>query len=283
MKRLFEFKTYDILQDKDNEKFLDKVKKENPELYTRFLNLVGNKGLDVAKEKYKEFDPEYVKIQKQKEKEEKALRKKIGNKERNKQLSKELEIKFLKDYKSEIEYVENILLNSPLKTLEQHIQNNKIIGNLFKEFTKRYKNDFHEKLKKPRLSRGENLDFHYKVLVDSLSYSYVDYEATIYSTVKIYKKVMTILQYYDASTKNLSYNIYFDFPHQFDYNNFIADRDKEDVFIQSRNTYITDVLSKSNIDKAELYDIIFGKLEHILKDEVYDNWKMKHDANKYNL
>jgi len=77
MKRLFEFKVYDILQDKDNEKFLDKVKKENPDLYTRFLNIVGNKGLDVAKEKYKEFDPVLVKIQQQKDKDEKALEKKL--------------------------------------------------------------------------------------------------------------------------------------------------------------------------------------------------------------
>ena len=283
MKRIVEFKVYDILQDKDNANFLDKVKTENPELYTRFLNIIGNKGLDVAKDKYKEFDPEYKKIQQQKEKDEKALRKKIGNKERNKQLNKEKEIRFLEDYKSEIEEVENILENSSLKILEKNIQNNKIVGNFLDQFNKRYKNDFHEKLKKPRLAIGDNLNFQYKVLVDSLSYSCIDYEAEVYNEVKSYKKVITIYQYYDASTKRISYDVHFDFPKDFDYNNFKLDKGKENEFIQSRNTYITDVLSQSNIDKDKLYSIFFGKLEHIVSDKVYDEWKIRYDAKKYNL
>ena len=40
--------------------FLDKVKKENPEMFVKFLNIVKNKGLDIAIGKYNEFDKEYI-------------------------------------------------------------------------------------------------------------------------------------------------------------------------------------------------------------------------------
>jgi len=152
------------------------------------------------------------------------------------------------------------------------------------QFNKRYKNDFYEKLKKPRSSRGDNLNFHYMVAVDSLSYSYIDYETSFYSEVKSYnKKVMNIHQYYDASTKKISYSIYFSFPYEFDYNNFIVDRGKENEFIQSRNNYISEKLGKSNIDKQELYNIIFNKLSYMLSDDFYEKYKIEKDVNKYNM
>ncbi len=72
MKKILEYRVFDLLKDKDNEKFLDKVKKENPDMYAKFLNLVGNKGLEVAKQKYQEYDPEYVELKKQEEKEKKT-------------------------------------------------------------------------------------------------------------------------------------------------------------------------------------------------------------------
>jgi len=46
--------------DENSNIFLDKVKKENPEMFAKFLNIVKNKGLDIAIEKYKEFDKEYI-------------------------------------------------------------------------------------------------------------------------------------------------------------------------------------------------------------------------------
>ena len=48
MKRLFEFRVYDIIKDDNNREFLNKVKDENPELYDRFMSLIGNKGLEIA-------------------------------------------------------------------------------------------------------------------------------------------------------------------------------------------------------------------------------------------
>ena len=49
----------DVLTMSDTESdFLNKVKNENPEMYGKFFNLVRNKGLDFAKEKYFQFDKE---------------------------------------------------------------------------------------------------------------------------------------------------------------------------------------------------------------------------------
>ena len=59
MKRILEYKVFDILKNKENENFLDKVKKENPDLYSKFLNIIGNKGLEIAKQKYQEYYPEF--------------------------------------------------------------------------------------------------------------------------------------------------------------------------------------------------------------------------------
>ena len=54
--------------DLDETEFLKMVKEQNPDLYNRFFSLVKNRGLEIAKEKYKEFDPIYQKQLKRKEK-----------------------------------------------------------------------------------------------------------------------------------------------------------------------------------------------------------------------
>jgi hypothetical protein len=47
--------------------FIKKIRQQNPEMELRFRNIILNKGLNTAIEKYREFDPEYIKQQKQKE------------------------------------------------------------------------------------------------------------------------------------------------------------------------------------------------------------------------
>jgi hypothetical protein len=47
--------------------FIKKIRQQNPELELRFRNIILNKGLNIAIDKYNEFDPEYIKQQKQKE------------------------------------------------------------------------------------------------------------------------------------------------------------------------------------------------------------------------
>ena len=52
---------YTVTKNTEETKFLDQVREENPDMITRFRSLVINKGLAVAKEKYKEFDPAEIK------------------------------------------------------------------------------------------------------------------------------------------------------------------------------------------------------------------------------
>lgn len=53
----------DVYSDEGRE-FLIKVQKENPDLYDKFKRLVANRGIGVAKDKYREYDPEVIKQKK---------------------------------------------------------------------------------------------------------------------------------------------------------------------------------------------------------------------------
>ena len=68
MKKLLEFGVFDILKDPKNEEFLDKVKKENRDLYPQFLNILKRKGLEVAMKEYEPHDPNYIKIMQKRDK-----------------------------------------------------------------------------------------------------------------------------------------------------------------------------------------------------------------------
>ena len=59
----------DYTDDENINIFLRKIKSENPNMFTRFYNIVKNKGLDVAKEKYDEFDPQKITQRKEQEQE----------------------------------------------------------------------------------------------------------------------------------------------------------------------------------------------------------------------
>jgi hypothetical protein len=75
MRKIYEYRVFDILKVPENEKFLAKVKKENPDLYTKFLNLVGNKGIEKTKEIYVDYDPEVVKKREAKKKKKRHFKK----------------------------------------------------------------------------------------------------------------------------------------------------------------------------------------------------------------
>jgi hypothetical protein len=113
MRRILEFRVYDILKDPENEKFLDQVKKENPNLYSKFLNIVGNKGLEKAKEKYKEYDPIAVEKIEKAEKEKQRL----INKEKLEKAKKEYRNLILNKYKDKIDEINNILADDKLNIM----------------------------------------------------------------------------------------------------------------------------------------------------------------------
>lgn len=277
MKKILEYRVFDLLKDKDNADFLDKVKKENPNMYTRFLNLVGNKGLEKAKEMYQEFDPEYVKIKKQQEKDRQLELKRL----RTKEGKIEARNKILDKYSEEIEEFNNILKNSYLKSLEKKIKNNKILNDYLVSVNakKSYSNLFNQALKKPeKLIRM----FDYDIKIDSLSFPYKRY-GWEYDTTKR-RDLILIIQYYNIKTKKFKYLINFNFPltwWDLDYVLPKFDVKKDEKFIDARNDAINK-FSNSFKDREEL-DTILNKVTYLLSDEVYDKWKLQQDVNKYNL
>ncbi|MCK9415794.1 hypothetical protein M0Q97_03940 [Candidatus Dojkabacteria bacterium] len=274
--KILEFKLYDLLKNKDNEDFLNKVKKENPDKYSMFIDILGNKGLETAKLKYEIYDPEFIKKEKEKEKTEKAeLRKqnRIYNKE---QFHNEI----LQKYSSEINVINDILRYSLLKKLQKQIKND---GNLlmFSKQTKaKYTNNFLKILKNDFYIRrnltiydtpdGKKSD---NVFIDMLEYIYED----LY-----YEAILTIKQHYNLAENKFLYDVSYKFSIGED---FSFDRNKESDFIDGRNNYL-DKLKLYNIDKVELYKNIniFSKLfSKNFYDDWYKDWTFKNKVNKYNL
>jgi hypothetical protein len=167
--------------------------------------------------------------------------------------------------------------------------NNKQIGNFLRGIKTQYKNLFNEKLKKPKELHWE---FYHNTGIDSLSFTLRDWERNIH-------KIITIIQYYNQKTKELSYTINFDLPNEWDQIGLSSDSGKELEFIEQRNNYIRKFSTghfigmnsttgkKSNVTKNELFEIIFVKFLGALNDEVYRKWKedyeLRKDSNKYNL
>lgn len=270
MKRILEYKVFDILKNKENEEFLNKVKKENPELYTKFLNIVSNKGLEIAKQKYQEYDPEFVKSEK--------LRKK---RERTKEFKEEKKQQFLKTLEPQIQYIEKILSNSPLKIIERIIKNDEIISNYLKNYRieKQYKNNFLEFLRNPskfltNIKRG-------KLRIESLNYT----KETFEDYFEVSKKILiNIIHFYNRgiNDKFENYNeeifwLEFNTTKYLSYN----ERLKETEFILDRNNEIKN-LGNKYVSEKELFDSI-EKYSYYLSDKYYKEWKFKNTVSKYNI
>lgn len=276
MKKLLEYRVFDLLKDKDNVDFLDKVKKETPDQYTRFLNLVGNKGLEKAKEMYQEFDPEYIKLQKQKEKEDKLRRKKESTKEYKAWYKQEV----LDMHKQQIEDIESVLLNSPLKVLELRIKKDPRISEYLEscKAKKVYENKFKDFLKNPNQYYELNSG---KINIGTLIFkaTWLNYAEEKDESLNIIK----VSHYYDHNKKESTYSVYLKlFDNEYDYFLPKLDGDKDPDFLRQRSDYV-EKIGKSNIDEHELYHIIFKSFSNILREDVYSRWKMEKDAKKYNL
>ncbi len=280
MKKILEYRVFDILKDPENEKFLDKVKKENPDEYTRFLNLIGNKGLEVAKQKYQIYDPEYKKQQLEIEKAEKARRKKLGRKE----LKKEIIQGYLFFNKDKIDEIENLLLNSPLKKFETFIKRDSRISNYLEscKAKKHYKNEFKDLLKNPRFRRVGGI-----IKVDSLRFSTTNFS---YETgERETDNIINIVHWYNLDTKKSLFNLTlysFDMSPESNYFPKI-DHNKEASFLRQRKELFKDKLSKNNIDETELYSTLFKEFsvyfdERFYKDW-YEKWKLNQSVNKFNI
>ena len=283
MKRILEYKVFDLLKDPENEKFLKKVKNENPDLYDRFISLVGNKGLEVAKKEYQWHDPEYKKQKAAEEKAEKLRRKQIGIKKLRKLADEQLLLK----YKCEIEEIEEELFWSYLPELSKRIESDPRISKYLKHLNakKVIKDKFKEFIKKPRnLKYGFTRDM---VDLDLLAFvtRYYNRADEKYDNVSIIR----IDQNYNIKTKEVSFTVNFKLYDHENNSYFIPkiDKEKDRQFLSDRNEYIRTLNNIGSLqyplDKEELNDLIFNKFSNALDENSYKEWEIKQMSNKFNL
>ena len=272
MKKILEYNTFDLLKDKDNSIFMNKVKKENPELYTKFLSILKNKGLEVSKEKYEEYDPNRVKIRKEIEKEEQLIRKRENTKEAHEKRYQEM----LEKYKDEIQEIKKIISSSKLDDIIDKIDSDKNISDYLKscKTKKRYENNFKRLLREPK---DLDYDLRWNILL----------ETTYYTTNSIsywesgFVNIIYIQHFYNLNTKEETYYPMFNF-YVDDYSDNIIpiDRNKDDDYLEDRHKYARKLANKMSFDEVLL---TIRKISALLSDETYDRWKLQKDAEKYNL
>lgn len=267
MKKILEYKIFDLLKNKENEEFLDKVKKENPNEYVKFLNILNNKGLEIAKKKYQDYDPEYIKSELQ--------RKKL---QKTKEYKEKAKNDFLDKYAEQINDIENILLDSPLKKVLTFIKNDKRLNEYLNNCRskKQYKNNFLEIIN----SSGRKLfqlKWKQKILIESLLYYntyFSDYDFDDYKNVLI-----RFEHYYIMENEDSGFRIYVMMPSKLPR----EDMDKKSNFIEYRNNNINLNINNNYLLTYEnLLDTI-KQLSYFLSDEYYQEWKIKDDASKYNI
>jgi len=277
MKLILEYKVFDLLKNPENEKFLSKVKKENPDLYVRFLNILGNKGLEAAKQKYNFYDPEVKKAREDAEKSEKLRRKQLGRKKLREIYDEGLLLK----YKNEIDEIEDILFNTYFIPLASKIEKDPRISKYLKSFKakKWYKNIFKDFIKKPiNLRYG----FAHNLNLDILAFVINRYNVFKEEVEKT--SIIKIIRSYDVKTKELYYTVNFKLYDELSNSYFLSklNKEKDIQFLIQRNEYIKS-LNQSNLSEEELNDIIFNKFSNILDENSYNEWKIKQMTNKYNL
>jgi hypothetical protein len=274
MKRILEYKVFDLLKDKDNVEFLDKVKKENPDMYAQFLSTLGNKGLEVAKKKYQDYDPEFVKSEK--------LRKKRENTKEFKDKKKE---EILITWADEIKEIEDILSNTKLKNVQNYIESNSIISKYIRSagYKKKYENVFLKLIKTP-FSLAREFRSRYNIHIDTLTFIDKYYDKFFGGNKNIFIRVDQF--YVMTSIKTVFFNIKFSMPNTDDDDEYYSmpsvDRNKDSKFLEYRNNYIRMNLNLNRIDIIELYETI-KEFSNVLSDDYYENWKLEQQANKYNI
>jgi hypothetical protein len=279
MKIILEYKVFDLLKNPENEEFLSKVKTENPDLYVQFLNILGNKGLEIAKQKYKIYDPEYKKQKESEEKYEKLRKKRLGAKK----LKEIYEEGLLLKYKDEIDEIETQVFSSYLLTLASEIEKDPRISKYLKHLNAKrvIKDRFKEFIKKPRnLKYGFTRDM---VDLDILAFvtRYYNRADEKYDNVSIIK----IDQHYNIKTKEARYTVNFKLYDHENNSYFIPklDKEKDRQFLSDRNTYIMSLNDKGSLNKEELNYLIFNKFSNALDENSYREWEIKQMSNKFNL
>ncbi len=255
MKRIFEYRVYDILKDDDNREFLDKVKDENPDMYGRFVSLVGNKGLEVAKQRYLKHDPvEINRVKKEKKKE---------TREQQKWTRLEQKHNFImSNYGDAIKKISDHLDTSPLKKILPIIKQEKNL----RKWKKQYKSS--------NLKIGNQItSFSASKPIDTVVLSPRIYKNR--NTIEFQEDSITIYQYVDLlrggnSIKKFYFSIIFAF-----------DIDFVDDFNMARNLKL-DSLRTLNTDYDGLMEVI-EKFKYYMSDKYREDWEVEKESEKYNL
>jgi hypothetical protein len=271
MKKIFEFKVFDIVNNKDNQEFLDKVKRQNPDLYGQFVSIIGNKGLKTAIEKYEYYDPDYWKTINKKIKKEKSTETKEQENER-----------LLALYDTEIKMVNAVLQNSVLKQFEKFIKGNRRIIEYMNSAgaNKQYTNLFLKTLKRPKELRYK---LYSAIATDRLSWTQESKFSTFDENEHRINRIIDIDQFFNLQDSKLTYSIFFNMPEEW----FMpsSDSKKRQEFLGQRNNMISD-LRKTHVDKEQIYEAL-AKFSALLDEGVYQDWykewEMRRDAKKYNL
>ena len=255
MKRLFEFRVYDIIKDDNNREFLNKVKDENPELYDRFMSLIGNKGLEIAKQKYLEFDTvEVEKREKQQKKDER--RRKFKEKKEN------YIRRFLSTYGDAVNDINNYLITSPLKKIINIIREEKNL----KKWNKKYQTLFLGRNSSAYALTSNPID---KILIVSPNHRY-PLEFGGANTIKIEQYVNKLTED-DKKIGSITYSVQFNFePHSMD------------LFISDRDINIGDLTSYKYVSYDELKELL-EKFKYYMSDKYKEDWKIEQEVEKYNI
>lgn len=270
MKKILEYKVFDLLQNKDNEEFLDKVKKENPDLYSKFLNILGNKGLEKAKEKYQQYDPEFVKSE--------ISRKK---KEKTKEYKEEERSFLLSMYKDEIEEMEGIVSKGTLKTLTKEIKNKKGISTYLNSLRarKKYTSFLSAFLRDPN-------KFRYQITKDRMKLEYLSFTQSIYDGYgdEPYKReVLVVINYLNNKKDGKDFYLRLDFPMVSTQEDIMRGHDYASAKMKNINKLTCENTSGSYyLTEDELIERI-NKIEYYLSDKYFEDWGMENDVKKFNI
>lgn len=260
MKRLFEFRVFDIMKDDDNREFLNRVKDENLDKYDRFMSLVGNKGLEIAKQKYFQYDPiEIKRIAKEK--------KDTTRKEQN-ILRKQRDHEYLMSvYGDVLKEITEYLKTSPLKGILNIIKQEKNLKN----WKKQYKTG-DLKLGDSRIS-----SFNEARPIDTVVLTPRIYKSSYINEFR--EDTFTIYQYVSLSRDRKSVrNYYFSIKFDFDFNFFVnTDSEfEEDKFAKIYK------LRRTNMDIEQLKEVL-EEFKYYMSDKFEEDCKIEKEVERYNL
>lgn len=228
MNTIFE---YHIVGNSSETEFMDKVKTENPDMTDRFRSLMKNKGLEYAKDKYKDFDPAVIK--------ERTRLKRLDDKRKTKgNYEEELRIK----YKDAINDIRDLIYEYSLKKIADQFKRNPRLKSFLRgwEYTNKIGNLIRniEKFKR-------DYDHNYWMDIEKLVLCTSNKKDKEFSISEEDTITLEMILGKPSTEKRISYNINFDmYEHDYDTQFSTSDGLTPKGYIEWRNIKINDLSRK---------------------------------------